>query len=119
MTRTRADRFYNRNLLRGDNVRKNRIFLSVLIIVFGMSSTAAANLIINPGFEAGPGLTNWNPSGDALATASPDFVKSGTYSGAINKQGALKQNITLTDASSHIFGGYMRIWTEDPVANWD
>ena len=101
-------------------MRKSIILSGILILILGISSAASGNLIMNPGFESDEGSgSGWTLSGAAAVTSKAIFVHSGDYAGRIGDHGALKQNVTLTDAPSHIFGGYMRIWTENWVSNWD
>ena len=54
-----------------------------------------------------------------MAATVGKWIHSGDQAGIINNQGALKQNIVSANAPTHIFGGYIRIWTKDWVANWD
>jgi hypothetical protein len=98
------------------------IVVLVLICALSLAAAAQANLLTNPGFEAGS--TGWGLAGSATildAATLPDFVHSGSKSlGLGTTTGSAVQTFTLPDASLLVeFGAWVRLATNQVPGNWD
>jgi len=98
-------------------MRKVGAVLFILAMLLAVSTAASANLLVNPGFEAGS--TGWTLSGGTAVTNDTNFVRNGNRGALEIENGSASQSFIIPNTSLLEFGSWIKLFTNDTSGNFD